>query len=146
MRLYRHGITDRHTISIHAPREGCESICEYAIKYACISIHAPREGCDVTKSHHVYSGDISIHAPREGCERIKRVASVTQKFQSTHPVRGAIYDGCRHVAQDAFQSTHPVRGATQEWTSYLKIWILHPFHGINCTVRFTRIFPDMRIR
>lgn len=67
-------------------------------------------------------------------------------FQSTHPVRGATCVLPRPLPCDGFQSTHPVRGATQEWTSYLKIWILHPSHGINCTVRFTRIFPDMRIR
>ena len=69
-----------------------------------ISIHAPREGCDTaSRWSPTRISHISIHAPREGCD-------------------------------------------TQEWTSYLKIWILHPFHGINCTVRFTRIFPDMRIR
>ena len=36
-----------NTISIHAPREGCD--CSYSVPKVChdkISIHAPREGCD----------------------------------------------------------------------------------------------------
>ena len=79
------------TISIHAPREGCdimatpgftdtifqsthpvrgatwmdspEALAEY------ISIHAPREGCDRPHGDGAERAfQISIHAPREGCD------------------------------------------------------------------------------
>ena len=56
-----------------------------------ISIHAPREGCDTgPQIHDRRQGGISIHAPREGCDR--RLADIDKAydvFQSTHPVRGA---------------------------------------------------------
>ena len=58
------------TISIHAPREGCDSPQMHAgPPLLAISIHAPREGCDSPQMH---AGPpllaISIHAPREGCD------------------------------------------------------------------------------
>ena len=79
------------TISIHAPREGCDSPLRAAELIAQISIHAPREGCDLFdaidengeigfQSTHPVRGatrlfailrlrrGISIHAPREGCD------------------------------------------------------------------------------
>ena len=56
-------------ISIHAPREGCDTIRKNTqIRYA-ISIHAPREGCDDSKIAMRNMYRISIHAPREGCDR-----------------------------------------------------------------------------
>ena len=56
-----------------------------------ISIHAPREGCDTgPQIHDRRQGGISIHAPREGCDEAMRQYSGTGVvFQSTHPVRGA---------------------------------------------------------
>ena len=33
-----------------------------------ISIHAPREGCDLTGENMAVQVAISIHAPREGCD------------------------------------------------------------------------------
>ena len=36
-----------------------------------VSIHAPREGCDLSaKSAYLVSGAVSIHAPREGCDSV----------------------------------------------------------------------------
>ena len=40
------GQPDRVTISIHAPREGCDRAALAGHPHADISIHAPREGCD----------------------------------------------------------------------------------------------------
>ena len=55
-----------------------------------ISIHAPREGCDSAFDQYDYGNRISIHAPREGCDsRISTHCCVTCTFQSTHPARGA---------------------------------------------------------
>ena len=39
------------TISIHAPREGCDSFMVYSFLSPGISIHAPREGCDHPDFH-----------------------------------------------------------------------------------------------
>ena len=88
------------SISIHAPREGCDCKPPYCILdtfpfqsthpargataqvthsgiHTVISIHAPREGCD---AHSLLipstSLSISIHAPREGCDPLRR---------NTHP-------------------------------------------------------------
>ena len=79
-------------ISIHAPREGCDSSTPgqaitwlefqstHPVRGATdahlgqnpqhgISIHAPREGCDLAAWHSGGMGNgISIHAPREGCD------------------------------------------------------------------------------
>ena len=82
-------------ISIHAPRAGCDRLCRQAVREEDISIHAPRAGCDITFwSVHSLTRRISIHAPRAGCDRWRsRSCQAADKFQSTHPVRGATYDG-----------------------------------------------------
>ena len=56
-----------------------------------ISIHAPREGCDSGWiAALVAQMGISIHAPREGCDPIRAlIFSSRSRFQSTHPARGA---------------------------------------------------------
>ena len=58
------------SISIHAPREGCDHKDITYNNDSEISIHAPREGCDqhLQQAGH-QAGAISIHAPREGCDR-----------------------------------------------------------------------------
>ena len=108
--------TTRWLISIHAPREGCDSHIitpnDYDID---ISIHAPREGCDelVDRPLEVLDG-ISIHAPREGCDMKKLlILDTISSFQSTHPVRGATTEEVSAITRSLFQSTHPVRGATR---------------------------------
>ena len=62
----------------------------YSVLSSSISIHAPRAGCDSeTLSRHAVSY-ISIHAPRAGCDRSFMLKpSEWILFQSTHPVRGA---------------------------------------------------------
>ena len=56
-------------ISIHAPREGCDTAGHVDIlRIDIISIHAPREGCDDLRSGFFGLNTISIHAPREGCD------------------------------------------------------------------------------
>ena len=65
---------------------------------------------------------ISIHAPREGCD----VSSTPEdykrnKFQSTHPVRGATNAQQAERTFIEFQSTHPVRGATDAEFAYRQV-------------------------
>ena len=57
------------SVSIHAPREGCDLAKRPTQQIHDVSIHAPREGCDgegVTR--HRWLIVVSIHAPREGCD------------------------------------------------------------------------------
>ena len=54
-------------ISIHAPREGGDTMLDPVAIAIPISIHAPREGGDKTNINTKSSViNISIHAPREG--------------------------------------------------------------------------------
>ena len=55
-----------------------------------VSIHAPREGCDGSKEAIPEEAKVSIHTPREGCDSDKLDLSGDGKgFQFTHPGRGA---------------------------------------------------------
>ena len=92
---------------------GATSVRPRPAPFRDISIHAPREGCDTLRDHARRPREISIHAPREGCDR-KWVLTcgVSAEFQSTHPVRGATHKDSQSGQWVEFQSTHPVRGAT----------------------------------
>ena len=82
----------------------------------CISIHAPREGSDSIYSSFSSARVISIHAPREGSDLgHERGHPYQGGFQSTLPARGATTEGDRNIAFDIlFQSTLPSRGATTD--------------------------------
>ena len=106
-------LVDSRNISIHAPREGCDKPQKTTIRGIRISIHAPREGCDAKICQFGIGQSISIHAPREGCDPYMRIFSPPKlQFQSTHPVRGATWGDYSPRLKAPFQSTHPVRGAT----------------------------------
>ena len=83
-------------------------------KLSSISIHAPRAGCDIQrKANHARTSDFN---PRTPCgvrlEKL-RINFNAVLFQSTHPVRGATQSLFRYKGDlTIFQSTHPVRGAT----------------------------------
>ena len=125
-------------ISIHAPLAGCDvKLCNQGL-HACISIHAPLAGCDILLQH--LHGCCEHFNPRTPCG-VRLQASCDlhtgQRFQSTHPLRGATYPfsppvlnampisihaplaGCDgafsfgfRLSALRFQSTHPLRGAT----------------------------------
>ena len=79
-----------------------------------ISIHAPREGCDQDIHPLLRDMYISIHAPREGCDEVQPwMFGHPVQFQSTHPARGATSGLCVYIPLRLFQSTHPARGATR---------------------------------
>ena len=67
------------TISIHAPRAGCDAGRRgHLTSRASISIHAPRAGCDLARQRVVAGAvRISIHAPRVGRDYVY----VTQEIQ-----------------------------------------------------------------
>ena len=103
------------SISIHAPREGCDAVFFVALSTIIPfqSTH-PARGATMGYTLDDLDKKISIHAPREGCDDAPGHYLVcTNVFQSTHPARGAT---CRPQSLPdtlwSFQSTHPARGAT----------------------------------
>ena len=101
-------------ISIHAPREGCDSSspASKTVSHADFNPRTPRgvrhwessrdaPACDFNPRTprgvrrafdrgRVRAGGISIHAPREGCDApTASERRTTWTFQSTHPARGA---------------------------------------------------------
>ena len=56
------------TVSIHAPRAGCDILKETATGREIVSIHAPRAGCDGRNGSRQNTTQVSIHAPRAGCD------------------------------------------------------------------------------
>ena len=56
---------------------------------------------------------VSIHAPRAGCDKhFVYLCIRNERFQFTHPVRGATLLCIKIPPCVSFQFTHPVRGAT----------------------------------
>ena len=102
-----------NTISIHAPREGCD-FGSLTFDYGTvISIHAPREGCDVDDIALVVHEFISIHAPREGCDQTVGRPGLVHGISIHAPREGCDFPDRPHRRTfHVFQSTHPVRGAT----------------------------------
>ena len=99
-------------ISIHAPREGCDTQCQkhsfprwhyfnprtprgvrhpesrFRDRRGRISIHAPREGCDKGDTYYTLENGISIHAPREGCDVAQRLGIRIPKYFNPRTPRG----------------------------------------------------------
>ena len=125
-------------VSIHAPREGCDSHWWYA-QHANhdVSIHAPREGCDVL-AFPAATIAVGFNSRTPGGVRLPKRSydQADPKFQFTHPGRGATIPdasqrsfcsrfnsrtpggvrpkgGGRSKVASEFQFTHPGRGATQ---------------------------------
>ena len=75
------------------PRTPCgvrQLCCQPQIRPLPISIHAPLAGCDTTAENRGIFGSISIHAPLAGCDHDHHHRQqLIQRFQSTHPLRGA---------------------------------------------------------
>ena len=79
-----------------------------------ISIHTPHAGSDEDKTYTKLVFDfISIHTPHAGSDTAHyRPFSLSRKFQSTLPMRGATCLMRGPIGQIQFQSTLPMRGAT----------------------------------
>ena len=80
-----------------------------------VSIHAPREGCDspaVVRAHTPIMFQFT-HPGRGATQSFPRFFGLFEKFQFTHPGRGAT-ESRKQLFIDAqmFQFTHPGRGAT----------------------------------
>ena len=137
MRLIRHvDLLHDFEISIHAPREGCDSL-----------LVCTRSACVPFQSTH----------PARGATRRYVCTNEGWRFQSTHPARGATVRGGRPGShrknfnprtprgvrllqeqeaelEQVFQSTHPARGATHrhiQGRQYSKISIHAPREGCD---------------
>ena len=77
-------------ISIHAPLAGCDIFSQLVSPCSFIPIHAPLAGCDVSS---VMPCNASMNFnPRTPCgvrRTHPRTARARNRFQSTHPLRGA---------------------------------------------------------
>ena len=78
-------------VSIHAPREGCDTAALELISARCLfQFTHPVRGATPYSEERVALSEVSIHAPREGCDRYSQmIEEATRWFQFTHPVRGA---------------------------------------------------------
>ena len=92
---------------------GATSIAKQRADADTVSIHAPRVGCDYGEISVRRDFGVSIHAPRVGCDAVSIEGFLWMPmFQFTHPVWGATTNLRRYIRGRAFQFTHPVWGAT----------------------------------
>ena len=101
-------------ISIHAPREGSDSLGPVGRGVAGISIHAPREGSDrIMFRKPLFLRIISIHAPREGSDRLLHNLLHAPPYFNPRSPRGERRSfSLLLIPAKLFQSTLPARGAT----------------------------------
>jgi len=116
-------------ISIHAPYAGCDDLFSKNIikSFPFQSTHPTRGAtmrmCQVRQEH-----SISIHAPYAGCDEF--MANYPEIFKNFNPrtLRGVRhFSSCPFFRFDKFQSTHPTRGATNIYASA----VLHDFISIH---------------
>ena len=97
------------------PRGVRRSVMRSSICSNSISIHAPREGCDERPCCTSETGRhyFNPRTPRGVRHLLAEGQSAILEFQSTHPARGATRWCCWwRSSAPQFQSTHPARGAT----------------------------------
>ena len=81
---------DVESVSIHAPLAGCDKEYERGIERLRVSIHAPLAGCDPRRGVQYAIGyGFNPRTPRGVRLTIAIGRSRMDKFQSTHPSRGA---------------------------------------------------------
>ena len=100
-----------HIFQSTHPLRGATAYVKQVFNEFIISIHAPLAGCDRTD---VVSGTatlISIHAPLAGCD-IHQILYIShsEKFQSTHPLRGATNIVTSYVALQNISIHAPLAG------------------------------------
>ena len=111
----RHPLFTPSLASFNSRTPGGVRPTEVLVKYLprSVSIHAPREGCDWGVRRSPVQRDVSIHAPREGCDLFTlRFIRLEACFNSRTPGgvrRNRISSG---ISCTTFQFTHPGRGAT----------------------------------
>ena len=122
----RRMVQNRHgAISIHAPREGCDvQIGRRAQDDAKhFNPRTPRGVRPLIMDAFIANANFNPRTPR-GVRRTTGVyLGIPQRFQSTHPARGATASRAwRFLVATVFQSTHPARGATRCAPSCAALW------------------------
>ena len=111
------------SISIHAPREGCDKPILPVCAVSSISIHAPREGCDIDIDCVVCPKcDFNPRTPRGVRQNNIRYYKNPLTYFNPRTPRGV--RPYRDMQQDptaGFQSTHPARGATANFTKEQRV-------------------------
>ena len=78
-----------------------------------VSIHAPREGCDSETDTLEIQRLVSINAPRGGCDNpFETPYQLWRRFNSRTPGGVRLKSPRPSAKFDTFQFTHPGRGAT----------------------------------
>ena len=105
------------------------------IAYHSVSIHAPWEGCDFRGIRPSEMRRVSIHAPWEGCDGSPSAIRFTMaEFQFTHPGKGATNLVRRSTIPLRFQFTHPGKGATRGDIPFISISLVSihaPWEGCD---------------
>ena len=101
-----------------------------------VSIHAPREGCD-TFPRASRRGWRSFNSRTPGGVRLPCLVRELNpgEFQFTHPGRGATKRATTQVVKVRFQFTHPGRGATVSYPYGIAVQIVSihaPREGCDC--------------
>ena len=104
-----------HLISIHAPREGGDTVSRPSKDniFEFQSTPPARGATSTTTSTTSTHGNFNPRPPRGGRQRESALSPLALRFQSTPPARGATSTYCAEprVTRE-FQSTPPARGAT----------------------------------
>ena len=100
-------------ISIHAAREGGDSMSPLWMPADNISIHAAREGGDAADLLNVVNEVLFQSTPPvKAATRSRQRLARFNRFQSTPPVKAATRPGQQNPPKFEFQSTPPVKAAT----------------------------------
>ena len=127
-------------ISIHAPLAGCDT--SWPPPWRCWRHFNPRTPCGVRRAFPRAPAGRRDFNPRTPCGVRRQTCWMrpkSERFQSTHPLRGATRNEANHIAQNRFQSTHPLRGATlqQQETQRLRDISIHaPLAGCDRSARW----------
>ena len=108
---------NRATVSIHAPREGCDiSQIIILVSDMCFNSRTPG-GVRLVRHDKARRNEcVSIHAPREGCDLGAMPACLKRsRFNSRTPGGVRLVHTYGRVITIGFQFTHPGRGATYSW-------------------------------
>ena len=99
------------------PARGATARIKVARRAWIISIHAPREGCDSLPSAPATTSTYFNPRTPRGVRR-QRVCTISMGNRNFNPrtPRGVRHGGdCLNINDKLFQSTHPARGATPYW-------------------------------
>ena len=152
------GLDPLVTVSIHAPRVGCDKRWELfhtevssfnsrtpcGVRLALSSCRCPqqlgfnsRTPCGVrqrVRHRQPPRCKVSIHAPRVGCDQTQGLTTImSAMFQFTHPVWGATSSGCKKESKlKGFNSRTPCGVRQSHWICLLnayKFQFTHPVWG-----------------